>query len=49
MWQPKQTEGFVELESDYARLLKCEDGKKWSSMLVTPENDIWTSRKFDSF
>ncbi len=45
MWQPKQTEGFVELESDYARLLKCEDGKKWSSIIVTPESDIWTALK----
>ena len=39
-------EGFVELESDYARLLKCVDGTKWSSHIVVPETgDIWTSLK----
>lgn len=46
MWQAKQMEGFVELESDYARLLKCVDGTKWSSHIVVPETgDIWTSLK----
>lgn len=46
MWQAKQMEGFVELENDYARLLKCVDGTKWSSHIVVPETgDIWTSLK----
>lgn len=46
MWQAKQMEGFVELENDYARLLKCVDSTKWSSHIVVPETgDIWTSLK----
>ena len=45
MWQPKQKQGFVELEADYARLLKNEDGIKWSSEIVTPDGDIWTALK----
>ena len=45
MWQPKYSEGFVELENDYARLLKNDDGIKWSSVIVTPEGDIWTALK----
>ena len=46
MWQAKEMEGFVELENDYARLLRCNDGKNWSSQIVVPETgDIWTSLK----
>lgn len=46
MWQAKQSEGFVELEQDYARLLKSTDGVKWSSKIVTPDGgDIWTPLK----
>ncbi len=45
MWQAKTTEGFVELENDYARLLKNVDGTKWSSLVVTPEGDIWSALK----
>lgn len=46
MWQAKDMEGFVELETDYARLLRCNDGKNWSSQIVIPETgDIWTSLK----
>ena len=45
MWQAKQTEGFVELESDYARLLKNEDGINWTSTIITPAGDIWSALK----
>ncbi len=46
MWQAKELEGFVELENDYARLLKCTNGTGWSSKIVVPETgDIWTSLK----
>ena len=45
MWQAKQTLGFVELESDYARLLKNEDGNKWSSLIVNTEGDYWSALK----
>ena len=45
MWRAKQNIGFVEIESDYARLLKNEDGIKWTSLIVTPETDIWSTLK----
>lgn len=46
MWQAKQAEGFVELEQDYARLAKTDDGVKWVSQTVYPETgDMWTSLK----
>ena len=45
MWRANNNIGFVEIESDYARLLKNEDGVKWSSTIVYPEINIWSALK----
>lgn len=46
MRQSPRAEGFVELEQDFARLLKLVDGKKWLSKSV-PANDgnLWGALK----
>ncbi len=43
MWRSKKSVGFIEIEADYARLLKNEDGINWQSLIVAGEGDIWTS------
>ena len=45
MWRAKNNIGFIEIETDYARLLKNEDGTKWSSTIVYPEMNIWSALK----
>lgn len=46
MWQSPRAEGFVELEQDFARLLKSADGKKWLSRTVTAnDGNLWGALK----
>lgn len=44
MWDKKAKIGFIEIETDYARLLRNKDGKVWSSLIVTQDSvDIWSA------
>jgi len=46
MWQSPRAEGFVELEQDFARLLKPADGKKWLSQTVSAnDGNLWGALK----
>lgn len=46
MRQSPRAEGFVELEQDFARLLKLADGKKWLSQTVSAnDGNLWGALK----
>jgi hypothetical protein len=46
MWQSPRADGFVELEQDFARLLKNVGGKKWLCKTVTPDDgNLWGALK----
>lgn len=46
MWKTMRVEGFVELEQEYARLLRNVDGKKWQSMIVPAvDGNPWEALK----
>lgn len=46
MWQSSRAEGFVELEQDFARLLKNAGGKKWLCKKITSDDgNLWGALK----